>query len=304
MASGFIKYITDKNYRFVRDAAHGKYNDMADDEYVRRMFRAKMGYELDLGSPKTFNEKLQWLKLYNRDPMHSVMVDKYAVKEYVARKIGNEYIIPTLGVWDSPDEIDFDVLPQQFVLKCTHDSHGLVICKDKNQLNIDDVKKRLKNSLDRNYYLRFREWPYKNVQPRIIAEQYMEDSATGELRDYKFFCFGGIVKCYKVDFDRFIRHRANYFAANGELIKIGEEVCPPDYEKIIPVPAKLEEMKGLASILSEGQVFLRVDFYSVDEKVYFGELTFSPASGYGKFVFEGNDELLGSWIELPLKESI
>ena len=221
------------------------------------------------------------------------------MKNYVASIIGDQYIIPTLGIWNDFDDIDFDALPDQFVLKCTHDSGGLVICKDKSQLDKIAAKKKINKSLKRNYYYHGREWPYKDVKPRILAEKYMEDHSTSELRDYKFFCFGGTAKCYKVDFDRFISHKANYFTPDGELIELGEEVCPPDFDKVIRAPENLDKMKEFAEKLSATLPFLRADFYDVDGKVYFGELTFYPASGFGKFIFDGNDELLGSWIKLP-----
>lgn len=278
---------------------------MPDDVFLKKAFRINMHQELNIDNPQTFNEKLQWLKLYNRKPEYTMMVDKYKVREYIANVLGEEYLIPLLGVWDDPEEIDFDALPNQFVLKCNHNSGlGMCICKDKSKLDISKVKKELKQGLEQDYYLTGREWPYKDVPRKIIAEKYMEDHATSELRDYKFFCFGGIAKCYKVDFDRFVEHRANYFSTDGELMKIGEEICPPDFNKEIPVPENLEKMKELAEKLSATQPFLRADFYDVDGKVYFGELTFYPASGFGKFIYDGNDELLGSWIKLPEKAEV
>ena len=294
-----IKFIIDPEYRFLVKADMGMYDSMPDEEFIRRKFKAKLGYELNLDNPRTFNEKLQWIKLHDRKPIYTKMVDKYEAKDYVASIIGDEYIIPTIGVWDSFDDIDFDILPNQFVLKCTHDSGGLVICKDKSKLDIAAAKHKINKSLRTNYYYVGREWPYRDVKPRIIAEKYMVDSSTKELRDYKFFCFGGIVKCYKVDFDRFISHKANYFTTDGSIMKMGEEVCPPDFKKTIKTPAKLKKMEELASRLSESQPFLRADFYDVNGQIYFGELTFFPASGFGKFIYEGNDELLGSWINLP-----
>lgn len=278
---------------------HELVNWMPDKMYISLSYRARMGKKLDWNNLRTFNEKLQWLKLYDHDPRYTQMVDKLEVKSYVGSIIGEEYIIPTIGAWDSFEEIDFSKLPKQFVLKCTHDSGGIFICKDKDQIDYKALRKKFKACMKRNFFYHSREWPYKNVKPRIIAEKYMEDTGTSELRDYKFFCFNGVAKCYKVDFDRFVGHKANYFTPDGELMKIGEEVCPPDFDKELPVPANLEKMKELAAKLSETQPFLRTDFYDVDGKVYFGELTFYPASGFGKFIYEGNDELLGSWIKLP-----
>lgn len=302
-AKAAVKFITDPGFRFNFFAKYGFLNRMNDEEYIRKRYKYEFGRALDLNDPKTFSEKLQWLKLYDRDPRYSIMVDKYEVKKYVASVIGEQYIIPTLGVWDSVEDIDFDMLPEQFVLKCTHDSHGLVICKDKSTLDVAAAKKKLAKSLKQNYYLKFREWPYKNVKPRIIAEKYMEDKATAELRDYKFFCFDGIVKCYDIDYDRFTDHKVNFFNTEGEILKIGLVAYPPDLEKEISIPEQLEEMKTLAAKLSAGIAFLRTDFYCVDGQVLFGELTFFPSSGFGKFLFEGNDELLGSWLKLPEKRS-
>lgn len=181
--------------------------------YLKLKFRQKMGKWPDLDNPKTFNEKLQWLKLHDRKPIYSTMVDKYEAKRYIADIIGEEYIIPTLGVWDRFEDIDFDALPNQFVLKCTHDSGGLVIVCDKSSMNLDAARKKINRSMKRNYYWHGREWAYKNVKPRIIAEQYMEDGNPGEkperidagLTDYKVHCFNGKPKLILVCKDRFSR---------------------------------------------------------------------------------------------------
>ena len=295
-----IRYLVDSDYRFSVNADMGLYKNIPDEEFIRRKFKARLGYELDIQNPKTFNEKLQWLKLYDRKSIYTTMVDKYAAKEYVASIIGEEYIIPTLGVWDSFDEIDFNKLPDQFVLKCTHDSGGLVICKDKYKLDIKRARKKINKSLKTNYYFLGREWPYKDVKPRIIAEKYMADESGTELKDYKFFCFGGVVKCFKVDFNRFVEHHANYYDTNGNRLDFGEVDFPPDPNRVITLPNNLDQMIQYAEKLSSGIPFLRADFYNVDESVYFGELTFYPASGFGKIEPEEWDRILGQWIELPV----
>ncbi len=256
---------------------------------------------LNLKDPKSFNEKLQWLKLYNREPAYSRMVDKYEAKQVAAEIIGQEHIIPTYGVWESFDEIDFDKLPDQFVLKCTHGSGDVVIVKDKAQMNMESAREKMTRSLNTNYYKIGREWPYKNVKPRIIAEAYMEDQVTGELRDYKFFCFNGKVKCFKVDFGRFVEHRANYYDCDKKLIDCGEAVCMPAFDEEIVFPDGLDQMMQYAELLSRNIPFLRVDFYSVNGCTYFGELTFFPAGGFGIFEPIKWDEILGSWIVLPEK---
>lgn len=268
--------------------------------FLQIMYRRNFHKKLNLKNPQTFNEKLQWLKLYDRNPEYTKMVDKYEVKKYVAEKIGEEYIIPTLGVWDKFEDIDFDSLPEQFVLKTTHDSGGVVICKDKNHFNYIEAKQKITNSLKQNFYYHGREWPYKNVKPRIIAEKYMEDSVTKELRDYKFFTFNGIVKALFVASDRqnpneetkfdFFDADYNHFDfTNGHP----NATIPPER------PEKFEEMKYLSEKLSKNIPHLRCDFYEIDGKVYFGELTFFHWSGLTPFSPEIWDKTFGDWIKLP-----
>ena len=293
-----IRYLTNREFRYLVNADLGLYDNVPDEEYITRKFRAKLGYPLNLDNPTTFNEKIQWLKLFEKKPQYCAMVDKCEAKKYVAEVIGEEYVVPLLGVWDSFDEIDFESLPERFVLKCTHDSGGLVIVKDKKKLNKKKARRKLEKSLRKDFFYCGREWPYKGMRRRSIAEEYLEDTRTKELRDYKFFCFNGEAKCYKVDFDRFIEHKANYYDMDSHIIEIGEFVCPPDFNRDIKAPEHVELMRELAEKLSAGLPFLRVDFYEVDGRVYFGEMTFYPNSGFGKFVFDGNDELLGSWIHL------
>ena len=274
-----------------------------DDEwYIKTRYRLYVGKKLRLDAPETFNEKLQWLKLYDRKPIYTTMVDKCEAKKYVADIIGEEHIIPTIAVYDRVEDIDFDALPDQFVMKCTHDCGGLVICKDKGKLDKKTAVGKLRKCLNSKYYLRTREWPYMNVKPRIIAEQYMEDESGYELKDYKFFCFNGVVKCLKVDYNRYIDHHANYYDRDMNLLPFGEVVCTPDFNHVIEKPKNLEKMIELAEKLSKGMPFLRVDFYNISGKIYFGELTFFPASGMGKFTSEEWDYTLGSWIKLPKGE--
>ena len=275
---------------------------LPDKIYIKIKYKLSTGKKLDLINPLTFNEKLQWLKLYDRKKVYSKMVDKYEVKKYVVDIIGKEYIIPTIGIYDSFDEIDFDKLPNQFVIKCTHDSGGIIIVKDKTELDIELARKKIKKFLKRKYYYVHREWIYKNVKPRIIIEKYMEDKKTNELRDYKFFCFNGKVKCFKIDFNRSTIHQANYYDEKGVLLNFGEKVCPPDFNANLQLPKNLKKMIEFAEELSKNNSFLRVDFYEMDEKIYFGELTFFPAAGFGKFIPENWDNKLGSWLELPKRK--
>lgn len=279
------------------------YDNMPDEEYLKRLYKSAMGKELDIDNPKTFNEKLQWLKLYNRRPEYTTMVDKYAVKRYVADKIGEKYIIPTLGVWDHFDDIDFSTLPKQFVLKCTHDSGGLVICKDKAKLDVKKAKSKIEKSLKNNFYLMGREWPYKNVKPRIIAEQYMEDNPDSqELTDYKLMCFNGKVKCSFTCTSRYAKDglKVTFFDTNWERMPF-ERHYPAEPNQICK-PKSYEEMTQLAEKLADKIPFVRIDFYEIKGKPYFGEMTFFPGNGMEEFTPEEWDETLGSWIELPNKE--
>lgn len=274
--------------------------DQWDDEtYLCRLFRWKMGRKLNLENPQTFNEKLQWLKLNDHNPEYTKMVDKFEAKKYVAGIIGDEYIIPTLGVWDYFDDIDFNALPNQFVLKCTHDSGGVVICKDKSKLDMSKVKEKIISCLKRDYYLSSREWPYKNVKPRVIAEKYMADESGEDLIDYKLMCFNGEVKCSFVCSDRYSKDGLKVTFYDREWKMMPFERHYPREKDPINVPEGYDEMLGLAERLSFGIPFVRVDFYSIKGRLYFGELTFYPGSGTEEFYPEEWDFTLGSWIQLP-----
>ena len=296
-----LKYFKDPSYRYLKNMKLRGYDKRMDDKkYLERTYKALMGVELNLDNPTTFNEKLQWLKLYDRKPIYTAMVDKCEAKKYVADIIGEEYIIPTIAVYDSFDEINFDALPDKFVLKCTHDSGGLAICKDKNTFDVNRAKKRINKSLKNNFYYRYREWPYKDVKPRIIAEQYMEDGETKELRDYKFFCFDGAVEALFIATDRQKPGedvKFDFFDAefNHLDMRQGHENAAITPNK----PTQFEKMKELASKLSCGIPHVRVDFYEVNGKVYFGELTFYHFSGVVPFVPEEWDTTFGNWIKLP-----
>ena len=264
------------------------------------MYFLHMGRILNLRNPQTFNEKIQWLKLYNRQSEYPIMVDKYAVKKWVAEKIGEKYVIPTLGVWDKFDDIDFDKLPNKFVLKCTHDSGGLVVVKDKKFFDVAVARKKINASLKRNFYYVGREWPYKSVPPRIIAEQYLA-GAVGDVVDYKVHCFNGKA--------RFVLTCSERFSETGlkedfyDLSWNRMPVARPDHsnsEKGIPKPKTFAKMIDFAESFAKGIPFLRVDFYEVDAKLYFGEFTFFPASGLNAFVPKSWDETFGSWLNISV----
>lgn len=287
---------------FVKLGGWGFFNWMSDETYLKIAFRSLMGKKLNLKNPQTFNEKLQWLKLHDRKPIYTTMVDKYEAKKYVAGIIGEQYIIPTLGIWNKFEDIDFDKLPNQFVLKCTHDSGGLVICRDKSKFDVQATKKKITRSLKRNYFWQGREWPYKDVKPRIIAEKYMEDMNTNDLKDYKFFCFDGEPKILFIATDRANPNeetKFDFYDINYKHLDFTNG--HPNAIKEPQKPIKFEEMVTLAGKLSQNIPLLRVDFYEISGKVYFGELTFSHWSGFVPFKPEEWDKILGAWIHLNIE---
>lgn len=295
-----LRISTDPRRLVAALGVRGFLNWMPDSLYLKIVFPMHTGYKLNLKNPKTFNEKLQWLKLHDRSPAYTQMVDKYAVRDYIARTIGNEYLIPILGVWDRFEDIDFSQLPNQFVLKPTHDSGSVIICRDKARLDIPAAQYKINNSLKRNYYYPFREWPYKNVEPRIIAEKYMVDESGYELKDYKFFCFDGVSKAMFVASDRQVEGeevKFDFYDMNFEHLPFVQG--HPNANRQIRPPDSFEKMKKLAEILSKGISQVRVDFYDINGQIYFGELTFSHFGGWVPFVPNEWDEIFGSWLTLP-----
>lgn len=271
-----------------------------DKVYLYIKYYCRMGKRLNLKNPHTFNEKLQWLKLYGRRPIDTVLSDKYAVKEYIAKTIGEQYVIPLLGVWDNFDDIDFSKLPNRFVLKCTHDSGGVVICKDKSSFDIAVARRDIARWMKHNFYVYSREKAYKDIPRRIIAEEYREDSRTGELRDYKFFCFDGEPKALFIASERQVKGEETKF----DFFDMDYNHLPftnghPNASVLPEKPVCFEEMKELATKLSAGIPHVRVDFYEVNGQVLFGEMTFSHWGGMMPFEPEEWDYKFGSWIKLP-----
>lgn len=297
--SELIRFIINSDYRFLKLAELGKCDGLSDEEFIRRKWKAVTGTKLNLESPKTYNEKLQWLKLHDKSYDYAIMADKYKVKSYVAKIIGEDYIIPTLGVWENFQDIDFDILPNSFVLKTTHDSGGVIVVSDKTRFDIEAARRKLSSSLRRNYYYHGREWAYKNIHPRIIAEEYLVDESKYELKDYKLFAFNGKVKLIEVDFNRAVAHKCNIYTPDWKLVN-GFIGYPPDFDKIIPRPQKLDEMILIAKKLSKGIAHVRVDMYSVYDKVYFGEMTFYHGSGLTVIKPESLNRKMGDWIDLSL----
>ena len=271
---------------------------LTDKMYLKLKFTKVFGKKLNLNNPQTFNEKIQWLKLNDRDPLYHDMVDKYEVKKIVANMIGDEYIIPTLGVWNSFDEIDFDSLPDQFVMKCNHDSASTIICKNKSNFDYSRAKQILANALRHDYY-RFenRQWAYKGIKRKIIAEKLLFEESGEDLKDYKFFCFNGEVKFIQVDINRFSNHKRNIYDLDWNLQDFQIQY-PNDKNFIIEKPGKLDEMISLAEKLSKGIVHVRVDFYYLNNKIFFGELTFYHGGGTERFYPDSWDFTVGSWMKL------
>ncbi len=266
--------------------------------YIKIIFRIKVRKKLNLKNPQTFNEKLQWLKLYNRNPKYTEMADKYKVREYVRKKIGEEYLMPLIGIYDKFDDIDFDELPNQFVIKCNHDSGSVVICKDKKNFDIKAARKKINRALKYNYYYVGREWQYKNIERKIMIEEYMEDSKTCELIDYKIMCFYGRPKLLFTCSERYSSGlKVTFFDLNWN--KLPFERYHPSSKIKLEKPCNYDLMIKFSKLLSKNIPFVRVDWYEINNKLYFGELTFCPGSGYEKFNPEEWDKIIGSWLTLP-----
>lgn len=297
-----IRYIFDKDYRFLINANLGFYDSWDDKAFLERKFEACMGRKLDIDNPQTFNEKLQWLKLYDRNPEYTVMVDKYLVRDYIREKLGEEYLIPLIGVWDSPDEIDFDALPDKFVLKCNHNSGvGMYICKDKSKMNVEKVKKELRRGLAQDYYLTGREWPYKNVPRKIICEKFMSNEGDTDLKDYKIQCINGKIDHAFVCVGRSDPQnlRYYYFDKDWNYLPYSVYECSDTDFLMNLKPKTWDQMKKFAEFLCEGIPELRVDFYEINGNIYFGELTFFSSSGFDDTITEQADMEIGSRFVLP-----
>lgn len=272
---------------------------ISDKNFIKEKYKLKTGKELDFNNIHTFNEKMQWLKLYDKNPKYTQIVDKYEVKDYLKNKIGEEYIIRTIGIYNYFDEINFDKLPNQFVIKCTHDSGSTVICTDKNKFSIKKTKKFINKCLKKNHYFAGREWPYKNVVPRIIIEEFVKDNYEDDLHDYKFWCFNGKVKYIHVTSNRDKADGIKVDFYDLDWNKQPIVWCYPNSNLDIEKPKNYEKMKRIAEKLSENFPFVRVDMYEVNGKVLIGELTLYPGAGFAKFYTEKYDEIFGDMLSLP-----
>lgn len=272
---------------------------LSDELYIKIRYWLTFHKRINLKDPKTYNEKLQWMKLYDRNPLYTQLVDKYEVRSFIEKKIGIEYLIPCYGIWDSFDDIDFSKLPDQFVMKCTHDSGSVLICRDKSKFDIDAAKIHFMKCLKHDSFISGREWAYKDVKPRIIAEKFMVDDSLVGLKDYKFFCFDGKVKALFIATDRGVpgkKVKFDFFDENFNHLpfKHGHE----NAEILPPKPEHFEEMKILAEKLSAGLRHVRVDLYNVSGKIYFGEMTFYHHCGFVPFDPEEWDYKFGNCLKI------
>lgn len=274
---------------------------LSDKSFIRKIYKERMGKEINLSNPQTFCEKQNWLKLYDRKPIYTVMVDKYLARNFVSERIGEEYLVPLLGVWDNAEDIDFSMLPDKFVLKCNHNS-DVTICTDKSTLDIEKTKNKLSRQLKDDYYTHKREWPYKNIPRKIICEKFMENTNGEILVDYKLFCFDGIPKFIMVNSDRFEKgnQKTDMYDMDWKYMNM-QDGHYPNAGDIFTKPDCFNEMCILAETLSKGTPFLRVDFNYWDNKLYFGELTFFHSAGLESFMPEKWDKIIGSWVKLPQK---
>lgn len=277
----------------------GYLNWIPDYIYLKLIYKLKMNKSLNLSAPRSFNEKLQWLKINDRKPLYTKLVDKYGVREYIEEKIGEEYLIPLIGVYDKFEDINFDSLPNRFVLKTTHDSGGVVVCKDKDNFDVVKAKEKLNKSLKRNYYNIWREWPYKNVKPKIICEEFLETKNGGLPIDYKFHCFNGVPDNVMLCVGRETgKTKFYFFNKEWKLLKynITGKEAPKDFT--LDKPEMMDKMFEIAKILSRDLTFVRVDLYCENNKIYFGELTFFPETGLDSNLLEETDLALGDMIKI------
>lgn len=305
LAARFLKASVNPRYRFLLLAGLGHYDYMPDEEYIRLRYKYMTGKNLNLENPKGLTEKIQWLKLHDQRPEYTDMVDKYTVKKIAADRTGPEHVIPLLGVWENFDAIDLDALPEQFVLKCTHDSGGLYVCRDKSKFDKKAAREILNRSLSRNYFWLSREWAYKNIKPRIIAEEYIASLGRPDSIEYKLTCFNGCVRlitiCRGIAHSSFDVRTNDHYDRDFNRLKFSVYYKNPEVPERIP--EQMDDMITMSEKLAEGIPQVRVDWYLVDGHIYFGEMTFYTWEGMMKFDPPEYDEILGSWLELPDKNS-
>ena len=295
-------FIENPQYFITSPASKGWLNWVPDSLYLKVLYRVIMGRKLNLKNPKEYNEKLQWLKLNDRKPEYATMVDKYEVRGYIEDLLGDKYLIPCLGIYDSVDDIDIDALPDKFVLKCTHDSGSVEICKDKSSFDIEGARHRLSQAMKRNYYATYREWPYKYVKPRIIAEGYLEGDG-GDLKDYKVMCFNGEAKIIEVHENRFVEgkvHTQTFYDREWNIVPL-TQIETVTVDRPGERPRQLDEILRLSELIAKNMYHARIDWYIEGDKIYFGEITFFDGSGFESFSTPEMERMLGDMINLPEK---
>jgi len=299
----YIKVISAFLSKQLRDVVSfiAPYSLVDDKLFIKHRFEEALGYKLNLKSPESFNEKIQWLKLYYRNPLYTKLADKYAVREYVEEKIGNKYLVRLLGVYDQPTQIDWQSLPDKFVIKTTHSSSLNIICTNKNELDVQDASNNLEKWLKFNHYreTNSREWHLKDIEPKIIIEEFLNGDPKLGLLDYKFYCYWGMPEYVEVHIDRYTQHSCNIYDLSWNQLSYLHGF--PKSSKIIPKPKELDEMLSISRKLSSGLPYCRVDLYDFCRKVYFGEITFTPGGGFDRFDSYSNDLLFGESLLLPDK---
>lgn len=271
-----------------------------DDKFkIEYLFYKKMGYKLDLKNPKTLNEKIQWLKLYYRSPLYNQLSDKYLVREYIKVNIGSDYLIPLLGVYQRFEDINFDLLPHQFVIKMNHGSHWNIICSDKDNFNLEEARIKIDQWIKHNYYWGAREWQYKDICPKIVIEEYLSDGFGILPRDYKVFCFNGKAEIIRVITDREEASDSRYyFNKSWDILKVDKRHREPNTNEKILKPAVLDDLLKISEALSNPFPFVRMDFYIIHNKIYFGEFTFSPFAGFNVDILPEKDKEFGDFLFL------
>ncbi len=271
---------------------------MSDKAYLKAVFKAETGYALNLEHPQTYNEKLQWIKLYDRKPEYIIYADKYRVRDYISETLGDKYLVPLIGVYKKAEDIPWRELPNRFVLKCNHASGTNIVCKDKEKLDISLAEKQLNGWLKKNAFWGAREWCYKDIEPCIICEEFIETQDGNTPDDYKFMCFNGVPRLIQVHHDRYGDHTLDYYTPEWEkadLQRIDASLSTMNIDK----PSKLEEMLSIAEKLSKDMYYARIDLYYNNDTIYFGEITLYPTGGFSTFTRHEDDLLLGSYITLP-----
>ena len=295
-----VKFFNETHWRLQRQRGIKNLNQQRYPEFLSKEFQQRLGRSLDLNNPKNLTEKLQWLKLFDSTPIKSRLADKYAVRSWIAEKIGDEYLIPLLGVWNSFDDINFDDLPDQFVLKCNHGAGMNIIVRDKKNFDLQNAREKINAWLAYNFAVGSLELHYARIDRKIIAEKFFANGDLPDLIDYKFWCFDGEPVLVQCETDRSTDLRFDYFDMNFNHTNIERSDHKlSDHPEKIPKPKNFELMKKLAATLAEGFAFVRVDFYEIDGKVYFGEMTFIPGAGNFSYKSKGTDEYLGSLLKLP-----